>query len=65
MQLQRAAQARIRPQDLFKDQTDKYSCFDDNGIPTHDISGEPLSEKQLKKLQKLWKAQEKKYNEQN
>ena len=47
---------------MFKDQTDKYSEFDDQGVPTHDEKGEPLSEKKIKKLYKQWEAQEKKYN---
>ncbi|XP_019854225.1 PREDICTED: cysteine--tRNA ligase, cytoplasmic-like [Amphimedon queenslandica] len=56
------AQARIEPRDMFKDQMDKYSKFDDQGVPTHDENGEPLSEKKIKKLYKQWEAQEKKYN---
>ena len=60
MQLQKAA---IPPQELFRSQTDKYSAFDEQGLPTHDASGQVLSDKQQKKLQKLWQAQEKKYQE--
>lgn len=33
------------------------------GIPTHDAEGNELSKGQVKKLQKLWQAQEKKYSE--
>lgn len=33
------------------------------GIPTHDAEGSELSKGQIKKLQKLWQAQEKKYSE--
>merc|ERR1719486_1139921 len=29
------AQRKIAPGDLFKSQTDKYSKFDDKGVPTH------------------------------
>lgn len=32
-------------------------------MPTHDASGKELSKSQVKKLQKLYDAQEKKYNE--
>lgn len=60
MQLQRAA---IPPQEMFRSQTDKYSAFDEQGLPTHDASGQMLSDKQQKKLQKLWQAQEKKFQE--
>ena len=63
MQREREAQARIRPQDMFRDQTDKYSQFDSDGIPTHNAAGETISDKQVKKLRKLWQAQEKKHNE--
>ena len=48
---------------MFRDQTDKYSQFDESGLPTHDTSGELLFEKQVKKLHKLWQDQEKKYQE--
>ena len=60
-QRQREAQASIPPTEMFRSQTDKYSAFDEQGLPTHDAEGEPLSAKQRKKLQKLWQAQEKKY----
>ena len=56
------AQKRIPPGDLFKGQTDKYSKFDDKGVPTHDAKGEEIPKSQQKKLQKLYDAQEKKYN---
>ena len=62
LQLEREAKARVRPQDMFYSETEKYSQFDEAGIPTHDASGEPLSQKQIEKLKKLWLAQEKKYN---
>ena len=55
------AQRKIAPGDLFKSQTDKYSKFDDKGVPTHDAKGEEIPKSQQKKLQKLYDAQEKKY----
>merc|ERR1712111_168641 len=57
------AQRKIPPSELFKGETDKYSKFDDKGMPTHDAKGEELPKSQLKKLQKVYAAQEKKYNE--
>ncbi|XP_043269194.1 cysteine--tRNA ligase, cytoplasmic [Venturia canescens] len=57
------AQKRISPIDMFKSEIDKYSKFDANGLPTHGIDGKEISKGQLKKLQKLQQAQEKKYNE--
>lgn len=57
------AQRRIPPTEMFKLEKDKYSQFDDKGLPTHDTEGKEISKGQLKKLQKLQQAQEKKYNE--
>lgn len=38
-----------------------YSQFDETGMPTHDNNNEPLNKNQSKKAQKLFKAQEQKY----
>ncbi|XP_003703304.2 cysteine--tRNA ligase, cytoplasmic [Megachile rotundata] len=57
------AQRKIPPSEMFKLEKDKYSQFDSNGIPTHDICGKEISKGQMKKLQKLQQAQEKRYNE--
>ncbi|CAF4954897.1 unnamed protein product [Pieris macdunnoughi] len=56
-------QKKIPPQEMFRRETDKYSQFDDKGLPTHDLEGKEVSKGALKKLQKLQQAQEKKYNE--
>ncbi|XP_052751612.1 cysteine--tRNA ligase, cytoplasmic-like [Galleria mellonella] len=56
-------QKKIPPSEMFKLETDKYSKFDEQGLPTHDHEGKELSKGLLKKLQKLQLAQEKKYNE--
>ncbi|CAH0397272.1 unnamed protein product [Chilo suppressalis] len=56
-------QRKIPPAEMFKRETDKYSKFDDKGLPTHDLEGKELSKGLVKKLQKLQQAQEKKYNE--
>ncbi|XP_048730781.1 cysteine--tRNA ligase, cytoplasmic-like isoform X2 [Ostrea edulis] len=56
------AQEKIPPWELFKKETDKYSQFDDKGIPTHDTEGKELSKGQIKKLVKLYEKQEKTYN---
>jgi len=57
------AQKRIPPEEMFRSETDKYSKFDDKGIPTHTKDGTEIPKAQLKKLQKVYQAQEKKYNE--
>ena len=46
---------------LSTGETDKYSAFDDRGLPTLDKEGKEVSKGQLKKLEKLWQAQEKTY----
>ncbi|XP_028403156.1 cysteine--tRNA ligase, cytoplasmic-like [Dendronephthya gigantea] len=57
------AKAQLPPSEMFKHETDKYSAFDAQGIPTHDVTGEPISAKQVKKLKKLYQQQEKLYND--
>ena len=57
-----AAQQKIPPRDLFRAETDKYSQWDDKGFPTHTKKGEEVPKAQLKKLQKVYQAQEKLYN---
>nr|CCA14185.1 cysteinyltRNA synthetase putative [Albugo laibachii Nc14] len=44
--------AKIDPKEMFLAQKDKYSKFDDQGLPTHDTSGEALSKGQQKRLSK-------------
>ncbi|KAL4703377.1 hypothetical protein ACJJTC_011166 [Scirpophaga incertulas] len=56
-------QRKIPPSEMFKRETDKYSQFDDKGLPTHDHEGKELSKGLVKKLVKLQQAQEKKYKE--
>ncbi|XP_003743752.1 cysteine--tRNA ligase, cytoplasmic [Galendromus occidentalis] len=54
---------RIAPQDLFKSETDKYSAFDETGLPTHDAAGKEVSKGLQKKLKKIQQAHEKKHQE--
>ncbi|XP_066919805.1 cysteine--tRNA ligase, cytoplasmic-like isoform X2 [Clytia hemisphaerica] len=53
--------AKTPPSELFIKETDKYSQFDENGVPTHDAAGEKLSASQIKKLKKQYTQQEKLY----
>ena len=55
------AQRRIPPGEIFKLEAEKWSKFDEKGIPTHDAKGEEIPKAQMKKLQKRYDAQEKKY----
>ncbi|KAF0301106.1 Cysteine--tRNA ligase, cytoplasmic [Amphibalanus amphitrite] len=63
VEAEREAQRRVPPHQMFRNDTDKYSQWDDKGMPTHDKEGKEVSKGQLKKLLKLYQAQEKKYNE--
>nr|CAG4639005.1 EOG090X02DZ [Daphnia magna] len=56
---EKEAKRRVPPTELFKGETDKYSAFDERGIPTLDNEGKEVGKGQLKKLEKLWQAQEK------
>jgi glutaminyl-tRNA synthetase len=51
------AKMNLDPKDMFTGQTDLYSKFDGDGIPTHDAAGEPLSKSGIKKLKKDWDKQ--------
>ncbi|XP_014668021.1 PREDICTED: cysteine--tRNA ligase, cytoplasmic-like [Priapulus caudatus] len=62
-QAAREAQKRMPPWDLFRSEKDKYSAFDDKGMPTHDVTGKELPKSATKKLAKLYQQQEKKYND--
>ncbi|XP_030416410.1 cysteine--tRNA ligase, cytoplasmic isoform X1 [Gopherus evgoodei] len=57
------AKMKIPPHAMFKSELDKYSKFDENGFPTHDTEGKELSRGQMKKLKKLYEAQEKLHKE--
>ena len=51
------------PQEEFfqKFQKDKFSQYDEQGIPTHNAKGEELNEQHRKKLTKEWEKQAKTY----
>jgi len=46
----------------LEDGTKAYAAFGDDGLPTQDATGEPLNKNQLKKVQKLIKTQQTKYD---
>lgn len=60
---EREEQRKINPKDMFKLQNDKYSAFDEDGLPTLDHEGKEIAKGQLKKLKKLQQQQEVKYAE--
>jgi cysteinyl-tRNA synthetase len=47
-------QTVLSPQEYFVNKTDSYSKFDENGLPTHDVNGNPLSKNASKKLRKQY-----------
>ncbi|XP_023315626.1 cysteine--tRNA ligase, cytoplasmic isoform X2 [Trichogramma pretiosum] len=57
------AQRKIPPEEMFRNEEDKYSQWDDKGLPTHDAKGQEISKGLSKKLQKLQQQQAKKYQE--
>ncbi len=63
MQAAREAAAAVSPENMFLTMTDKYSGYDEQGLPTHDATGQPLSDSQRKKLKKQWQTQDKKYKD--
>ena len=49
----------VSPQEMFRNQPELYSQFDEDGIPTHDAAGEKVSKSASKKLRKEWEKQKK------
>lgn len=58
---EKQARMSLPPQEMFRGQTDLYSQFDADGVPTHDAAGEPISKSSLKKLKKDWEKQKRLY----
>ncbi|XP_054163692.1 cysteine--tRNA ligase, cytoplasmic-like [Oppia nitens] len=55
-------ESKLCPLVMFKTEIDKYSQFDDKGLPTHDNEGKELTKSALRKVSKLYSLQEKKHN---
>jgi hypothetical protein len=56
------AKKNMDPRELFRSQTDLYSKFDADGLPTHDTQGAELSKSKVKALKKDWDKQKKLYD---
>eukprot|EP01062_Namystynia_karyoxenos_P041192 TRINITY_DN29_c0_g1_i2.p1 TRINITY_DN29_c0_g1~~TRINITY_DN29_c0_g1_i2.p1 ORF type:complete len:843 (+),score=335.89 TRINITY_DN29_c0_g1_i2:88-2616(+) len=56
---EKAARKHVDPKDMFRGETDKYSQFDADGVPTHDAAGAEIPKAQVKKLKKEWEKQKK------
>ncbi|TMW63959.1 hypothetical protein Poli38472_014664 [Pythium oligandrum] len=50
---------KVPPTEMFKTQTELYSAFDAEGLPTHDAAGAPLTKTTIKKLKKEQDKQKK------
>lgn len=63
--VQKEALKRIPPWEMFKQGKDaeKFLKYDDKGIPTHLANGEEISKKQRKKLERLYEARQKNYEQ--
>lgn len=57
----RRAEASIPPTEFFRGQTDKYSAWDAQGIPTTAADGKPLADKARRKAEAAWAEQDKKH----
>jgi len=61
---EKEAKKSLDPREMFRSQNDDegkplYTKFDDDGVPTHDQSGEPLNKTRVKKLNLEWTKQKK------
>jgi hypothetical protein len=61
-QMEIARLATIPPQEYLRDDT-KYSAYDELGIPTHSITGNPLSSSQRKKLEERYYKHKRAYEQ--
>lgn len=59
---ERAEKAKLSPTDMFKSD-DRYSAWDEEGMPIKLKSGEEVPKSQLKKLRKDWERQKKAHEE--
>ena len=55
----KAEKDRVDPKEMFE--TDEYSEWDADGIPTKEKNGDDVNKNKTKKLKKLWEAQKKAY----
>lgn len=56
---EKMARMTLDPKDMFRQQPELYSAFDEDGIPTLDHAGEKISKSMSKKLRKDWEKQKK------
>jgi glutaminyl-tRNA synthetase len=56
---EKQARMSIPPEVIFRKQTDLYSAWDEDGVPTHDAAGDKVSKSAYKNLKKEWEKQKK------
>lgn len=61
LEAEKAEKAKLSHQDMFKD--DRFSAWDDDGLPTKTKEGEDVPKSALKKLKKDWERQKKSHEE--
>lgn len=52
---------KVDPKEMFKigEEKEKYSAWDEEGVPTHDNNGVELTKSKIKNLKKDWLKQKK------
>lgn len=60
-ELEKAEKAKVSPLDMFRNE--KYSAWDEEGLPTHDKEGKEVPKSAGKKLRKEWERQKKVHEE--
>jgi cysteinyl-tRNA synthetase len=61
LEQEKAEKAKVSPVDMFKDE--RFSAWDNDGMPTKTKEGEDVPKSQLKKLKKDWDRQKKLFDE--
>lgn len=59
---ERREKAKLKPEDMFKTD-ERFTAWDENGMPTKDKEGNDVSKSMLKKLKKQWDQQKKLHDE--
>lgn len=54
---ERLEKGKVSPLDMFK--SNEFSAWDEDGLPTRDVAGEPVNKSRSKKLRKEWERQKK------
>ncbi|KAL1922183.1 uncharacterized protein VTP21DRAFT_9722 [Calcarisporiella thermophila] len=61
--IEKLEKGRVPPEQMFRERTDEFSKFDEQGLPTHDAEGQEITKSRSKKLLKEWTAQRKLHEE--